>query len=171
MNYLYNAIRTPDGTLLESWDESSVSHTDIKDGKTYVISGGHEYLSRNIEGFTELSLELSIFAEEVKQVVKSLTELSKRIVDFKIVTGKSVTHKYANVDELTSNEIVRILQQHYCAYFESYCGDVQIKWTETESDIDLAKRVELQKETLHNLCVDRYNLRLSIFELINKLRK
>ena len=70
MNYLYNAIRTPDGTKLVSWDESEVSYTDAKDGKTYVISGGHEYLCRNITGFTELSIELNLFSGEVKQLVR-----------------------------------------------------------------------------------------------------
>lgn len=55
---LYNAIRTPDGTVLESkHGHDYVSHTD-KNGKTYAVDGGHNYLRRigDIEDCQDLTI-------------------------------------------------------------------------------------------------------------------
>ena len=45
-NLIYNAIRTPDGTILESRSvHDFVGHTDAN-GKYYAADGGLEYLKR-----------------------------------------------------------------------------------------------------------------------------
>lgn len=45
---LYNAIRCPDGSVIESWHRHDfVQHRDKKTGKTYMVDGGLEYLRRS----------------------------------------------------------------------------------------------------------------------------
>lgn len=44
--YLYNAIKTPDGTIIESKHRHDfVCHKD-KNGLTYCVDGGHDYAKR-----------------------------------------------------------------------------------------------------------------------------
>jgi len=54
-----NAIKTPDGTIIESVHRHDrATHTDKQNGKLYMVDGGHEYFRRSIGGpFEELSLE------------------------------------------------------------------------------------------------------------------
>lgn len=68
---VYNACRTPDGTLLVSTHRHDyVTHTD-KNGETYMRDGGQDYIrcSRNIEKPEELSLTLEDDHSKVRDVV------------------------------------------------------------------------------------------------------
>jgi hypothetical protein len=60
MKYLYNAICTPDGTIIESLHRHDfVCHKD-KNGLTYCVDGGNDYLRRNYHEkapYKELSIE------------------------------------------------------------------------------------------------------------------
>lgn len=59
MRILRNAIKTPDGTVLESNHvHDFVCHLD-KNGKRYCVDGGHQYLKRSGEvlDFEDLSVE------------------------------------------------------------------------------------------------------------------
>jgi hypothetical protein len=54
---IYNAIKTPDGTILESNSvHDYVSYKDTKTNKTYVVDGGREYLRRGGDDYEELSI-------------------------------------------------------------------------------------------------------------------
>jgi len=173
MNYLYNAIRTPDGTKLISWDESEVSHTDTKDGKTYVISGGHEFLCRNITGFTELSIELNLFSDDVKQLVREALHLKTDIDEFVIPTKKfDNILMNTRVDSLSHQEIINLLNKHG----DSVCFDVEddehvvLCWTAEESDYNFEQRVNSRYKVRDNLNVGLYSIRTRIINLVNALK-
>lgn len=54
---VYNAIQTPDGTVLESTHRHDyVTYVDSIDGKEYMVDGGQDYLRRNTGNYIELSL-------------------------------------------------------------------------------------------------------------------
>ena len=65
---VYNAIRTPDGTVIESTDRHDyVTHIDAN-GKEYMVDGGHEYLRRNmVTDQEELSLYETDPFEEIRK--------------------------------------------------------------------------------------------------------
>ena len=51
---VYNAIKTPDGTLLESkFTHEFVEHLD-SNGKIYMIDGGLDYIRRSVNGDEEI---------------------------------------------------------------------------------------------------------------------
>jgi len=70
-NLIYNAIRTPDGTILESCSvHDFVSHTDAN-GKFYAVDGGLEYLKRcGYMDYEELSLTLEDDFSKIRECVR-----------------------------------------------------------------------------------------------------
>jgi hypothetical protein len=57
---LRNRLKTPDGTIIESWHRHDyVTHKDAN-GKTYMVDGGRDYLRRSAHGDEE---DLSIVAD------------------------------------------------------------------------------------------------------------
>ena len=70
---VYNAIRTPDGTLLESTHVHDFKAHEDANGETYVVDGGLDYLKRSSghkEPAEELSLSVDDPQEQVGKVVK-----------------------------------------------------------------------------------------------------
>lgn len=68
---VYSAIRTPDGTLLESRHvHDFVTHKD-KNGETYMLDGGYDYIrtSVNIQKPEELFLYSDSPHEELREVI------------------------------------------------------------------------------------------------------
>lgn len=70
---VYNGIRTPDGTVIESWSRHDfVAHTD-KNGDLYAVDGGLDYLRRLAprEDYIEMSLwedsNYSLIRQRVKR--------------------------------------------------------------------------------------------------------
>ena len=70
---VYNAIRTPDGTIIESKNRHDyVVHKD-KNGKEYMVDGGLEYIRRNVHAdapYEELSVYTTDGHDRVREVIK-----------------------------------------------------------------------------------------------------
>lgn len=126
-NVVYSALRTPDGTLLESKHRHDyVSHKDAN-GKTYMLDGGLDYIRSSCNGdevFIEVTLDYP--HEIVREVVKwgtygkngdepyrqvKLSEMSNAHIRACIETQKNMypAYKRAMMNELTyrdANSIV-----------------------------------------------------------------
>ena len=73
-NIVYNAIRTPDGTILESrYRHDYVEYTD-KNGCEYIVDGGTAYLRRGYSpdapDYEELSLTLDDPHDKIREAVQ-----------------------------------------------------------------------------------------------------
>lgn len=69
---VYNAIKTPDGTIVESISRHDFVEYKDKNGKTYAVDGGLEYLRRSAEDndYEELSMTTEAPFEKIREVVK-----------------------------------------------------------------------------------------------------
>mgnify|MGYP000030855634 FL=1 len=68
MNLVYNAIRTPDGTVIESTNRHDyVTHKD-QNGATYMIDGGLDYVRSSANGDEE---HLAVYLEDGHEQVRS----------------------------------------------------------------------------------------------------
>lgn len=66
---LYNALRTPDGTILESRNRHDYkTHTD-KNGKTYMVDGGLDYIRRNVHGD---QVDLSVYDDDSHELIRKV---------------------------------------------------------------------------------------------------
>lgn len=70
---VYNAIRTPDGTVLESKHRHDFVVYVDKNGREYMVDGGLEYIRRNVHDDAPYE-ELSVYQEDghdkVREVLK-----------------------------------------------------------------------------------------------------
>jgi hypothetical protein len=66
---VYNAIQTPDGTIIQSKHRHDFVCYDDKNGKKYMIDGGLDYCRRSING-DEISLCLTVLdpIEKIREV-------------------------------------------------------------------------------------------------------
>jgi hypothetical protein len=70
---VYNAIRTPDGTILESRHRHDYVVYQDKNGKEYMVDGGLEYTRRNVHDdapYEELSVYTTDGHDRVREAVK-----------------------------------------------------------------------------------------------------
>lgn len=68
-NLIRNAMRTPDGTVIESRNRHDyVSHTDAN-GKFYMVDGGINYIRRTAHGDEE---DLSLYDDEPHEVQREV---------------------------------------------------------------------------------------------------
>ena len=70
---VYNAIRTPDGTVLESMHRHDYVTYQDKNGKEYMVDGGLEYIRRNVHEDApdeELSVYTTDGHDRVREAVK-----------------------------------------------------------------------------------------------------
>ncbi len=174
MNYLYNAIRTPDGTLLESWNEEVVEYTD-SNGKTFKISGGFQFLYRNIEGFTELSIPLSLFDSHVKTLVRSFLQYEKDAI---IYSGK--LEKKVGIQECIEiplgiaelKEFLKDKEESDTSYlgFEDDYGSLYYYCTRDETEEEFSDRIEKQKFNYNKAMSKLTSTRDSIKDIVYKLK-
>jgi hypothetical protein len=72
MNTLvYNAIRTPDGTVLESKHRHDYVVYQDKNGKEYMVDGGLEYIRRNVYNDTPYE-ELSVYTTDGHDIIREV---------------------------------------------------------------------------------------------------
>lgn len=77
---VYNAIQTPDGTIIESRHRHDYqTHTDVN-GKTYMVDGGMEYLRRSAHGD---EVELSVSLDDGHEAVREALTWGTRGIDNK----------------------------------------------------------------------------------------
>lgn len=70
---VYNAIRTPDGTVLESRHRHDYVVYEDKNGREYMADGGHDYVRRNVHDdapYEELSVYTTDGHDKVREVLK-----------------------------------------------------------------------------------------------------
>jgi len=70
---VFNAIRTPDGTVLESRHRHDYVTYQDKNGKEYMVDGGLEYTRRNVHAdapYEELSVYTTDGHDRVREAVK-----------------------------------------------------------------------------------------------------
>lgn len=64
---IYNALRTPDGTVIESLHRHDYKYHIDANGKDYVIDGGTDYTHSTVHGDEEL---IQVFADEPFEKVR-----------------------------------------------------------------------------------------------------
>lgn len=70
-NLVYSALRTPDGTIIESRHRHDYKTYTDANGKTYMIDGGLEYIRSSINGDEEyITVTLDDPHKIVREVVK-----------------------------------------------------------------------------------------------------
>lgn len=73
-NIVYNAIRTPDGTILESRHRHDYKEYKDKNGYEYIVDGGTTYIRRgwtpDAPDYEELSLTLDDPHDKIREVVR-----------------------------------------------------------------------------------------------------
>jgi hypothetical protein len=110
-NIVYNAIQTPDGTILQSKHRNDyVDYTD-KNGQYYSVDGGLDYLKRSYDkdDFTELSKtfkdctldDCTKYLNWGQNYDKDMNKLPKTI--------------FKPICELTTDHIEAIINGNYCS--------------------------------------------------------
>lgn len=100
---LYNAIMTPDGTILQSKSiHDFVSYEDEVSGEVYFADGGLAYLKRSVNKVP--ATELSLTTDDPHDVVRQRFTWGTYGVD-----GKQ-QKKYVKLKDLTDKHITNILR-------------------------------------------------------------
>ena len=112
---IYNAIKTPDGTILESRHRYDFWRYEDKNGETYMNDGGTTYLKRSInkEPYEDLALYTTDSIEKIREVCSwgtcgkdGLEELK-----YKKITDLSNAHLEAILNECGEDVYKGILKR------------------------------------------------------------
>lgn len=103
---VYNAIRTPDGTVLESRHRHDyVSHTD-KNGDYYSTDGGMDYLHRTVNDIP--AEDLSLYDDAPHEVIREYLSRGSRGIDgaepLKYVLMKNINDDWLDAIIVYENE-------------------------------------------------------------------
>lgn len=122
---VYNAIRTPDGTVIESRHVHDYQTYTDANGKTYMVDGGMEYLRRNAhDDYTDLSVTLDDGHEAVREALtwgtrgidnkQPLTYVKLRDMDTDhIVACLTTQHQmHKNIRTAMQNELLYRSKKH-----------------------------------------------------------
>lgn len=103
---IYNAIRTPDGTVIESRHRHDyVSHTD-KNGDYYSNDGGVDYLHRTVNDIP--AEDLSLYEDAPHEVIREYLSRGGRGIDgtepLKYVLMKDINDEWLDAIIVYENE-------------------------------------------------------------------
>lgn len=115
---IYNAIRTPDGTVLESRHRHDYREYTDKNGLEYMVDGGLEYTRRIIQDsapYEELSVSLEDGHEAVRGAAKwgSFGRLADQPITYIKIKDMSTGHIQACLDNVPR------MHAHYKIAFEN----------------------------------------------------
>lgn len=74
---IYNAIRCPDGTVLESKHSYDYQEHTQEDGRKFMVDGGCNYLRRSGHGYEEMSVTTDCPHEKIRNVFTWTSILGK----------------------------------------------------------------------------------------------
>lgn len=66
---LANRIQTPDGTILQSFNRHDYKTYTDKNGHTYMVDGGYDYLRRNVVHEAPHT-ELSVYSDDPHDIIR-----------------------------------------------------------------------------------------------------
>jgi hypothetical protein len=139
MNIVYNAIQTPDGTILVSRHRHDfVQHTDNITGDFYAVDGGSEYLKRcfgNNRDYKELSLTTDDPHDKIREVVQWGKRLENGRVQYILVKDLTDSHLRGIVDYIRTfspnGVMLRVMQNEF-----QYRKEINVKVQEPEQADD-----------------------------------
>ena len=115
---IHNAIRTPDGTVLVSNSVHDYQTHKDKNGKTYMIDGGREYVHSSAHGDEEY---LTMYSDEPHERIREVFTWG--------TYGKMGDQplKYVALKDLSNNHVAAILetQSHMPQYMRKLFEDEQ----------------------------------------------
>lgn len=99
---IYNAIRTPDGTILHSKHRHDcISHLDAN-GEEYLNDGGNDYIRRSINNIE--ALDISVYDDAPFEVIRELVFRGSRGKD-----GKQPL-KYIKLSEIDDDYLQALIE-------------------------------------------------------------
>lgn len=120
---VYNAIRTPDGTVLVSRNRHDLNtYTDHKNGVTYMVDGGWDYLKRYMLPPEVAPEELSVSLEDGHEKVREVAAWGTRGL-----TGSNPL-EYILIKDMEEAHIKKCLELDYISDTIRQVFEDELKW-------------------------------------------
>lgn len=100
---LANRIQTPDGTILQSYNRHDYKTYTDKNGFTYMVDGGCDYLRRN-SNLEAPHKELSVYSDDTHEEIREAMHWGTRGVD------GTEPLRYVALKEMTTEHITACLE-------------------------------------------------------------
>lgn len=134
MSILYNAIRTPDGTIIESKDRHDyVSYTD-KNGYLYVVDGGNEYLKRSTSTGAPPYEDISIYDDGDFEKRRKYYKWGSRYDKDGTPLGKTIMRSIMELDTSHIEAILDTQKQISAAYRDTF--EKELLWRKRDKNIE-----------------------------------